>query len=235
MAGQTARGIALAALLCAMAAGSQAPAAEEFETADQLRAAIAAAIGPRLASYKDATVEVSVGAIDPRLRLTVCATPEVSLPPLNTAIMTAKVDCRTPSWTIYVPVRLHVWADAVVAAVNLAPNTRLDAGDLTRGRVDMFANNGGVLTDATQAQGKILRVGLLAGAPILSPFLEYPVVVHRGQKVLVTLSAETMTIKAPALALEDGRIGDNIEVENPASKKTMRATVLSDGSVEMKF
>ena len=93
----------------------------------------------------------------------------------------------------------------------------------------------GLLTEPAQAEGKILRVGLLAGSPILSPFLEFPVVVHRGQKVLLTLSASTMTIKAPALALEDGRTGDSIEVENPDSKKTMRATVLDDGSVEMKF
>jgi flagella basal body P-ring formation protein FlgA len=80
-----------------------------------------------------------------------------------------------------------------------------------------------------------LRVGLVAGSPVLSPFLEYPVVVHRGQKVLLTLTASTMTIKAPALALEDGRIGDSIEIENPESQKTMRATVLSDGGVEVRF
>ena len=53
--------------------------------------------------------------------------------------------------------------------------------------------------------------------------------------MLLTLTASTMTIKAPAVALEDGRTGDSIEVENPDSKKTMRATVLEDGSVEMKF
>ena len=149
--------------------------------------------------------------------------------------MTAKVECRAPSWTLYVPIRLHAWVEAVVAAINLTPNTKLAASDLTRGRIDMFANSAGVLTEAAQAEGKILRVGLLAGSPILSPFLEFPVVVHRGQKVLLTLSASTMTIKAPARALEDGRTGDSIEVENPDSKKTMRATVLDDGSVEMKF
>jgi len=145
------------------------------------------------------------------------------------------VECHAPSWTVYVPVRLHAWVDAVVASANLTPNTKLSADHLSRGRVDMFANNGGLLTEATQAEGKILRVGLLAGAPILSPFLELPIVVHRGQKVLLTLTASTMIIKAPALALEDGRVGESIAVENPDTKKTMQATVASDGTVEMKF
>jgi flagellar basal body P-ring formation protein FlgA len=207
----------------------------QVETAQSIRAAIAAAVAPRLAVYKGGSVEVTVGTIDPRLRLPACPAPEIALPPVNTATMTAKVDCPTPSWTIYVPVRLHAWVDAVVASVNLAPETRLDADDLTRGPVDMFAAVGGLLTNVKAAEGKILRVGLLAGSPILSPFLEYPVVVHRGQKVLLTLTARTMTIRTSTVALEDGRVGDSIEVENPDSQKTMRATVLADGSVEMKF
>jgi flagellar basal body P-ring formation protein FlgA len=210
-------------------------AAGEFETAQSIRAAIAVAVTPRLAVYKGGSVEVKVGDIDPRLRLPVCPAPEIVLPIVNTATMTAKVDCPSPRWTIYVPVHLHAWVDAVVASVNLAPDTRLDADDLIRGPVDMFANVGGLLTSVKAAEGKILRVGLLAGAPILSPFLEYPIVVHRGQKVLLTLMASTMTIRTPAIALEDGRVGDSIEVENPDSQKTMRATVLGDGSVEMKF
>lgn len=228
--------LVLAVLSATAMAVPPALAAGEAENSEQIRAAVAAAVEPRLAVYNDATtLDVTVGAIDPRLRLPACAAPAVTLPPVNAAIMTAKVDCQGPAWTIYVPVRLHAWIDAVVAAANLSPGTKLEAGDLTRGRTDMFANNGSLLTDVKEAEGKMLRVGLPAGSPVLSPFLEYPVVVHRGQKVLLTLTASTMTIKAPARALEDGRIGDSIEVENPESQKTMRATVLSDGGVEIRF
>jgi flagellar basal body P-ring formation protein FlgA len=130
---------------------------------------------------------------------------------------------------------LRAWVDAVVASVNLPPNTKLTADHVTRGRVDMFGNNGGLVTDSAQVQGKILRVGLIAGAPLLSPFLELPVIVHRGQKVVLTLTASTMTIKTTALALEDGRAGESIALENAETKKTMRATVADDGNVEMNF
>jgi flagella basal body P-ring formation protein FlgA len=157
------------------------------------------------------------------------------LPPANTAAMTAKVACGDPNWTIYVPVRLHAWVEAVVAAINLTPNTKLASDNLSLGRVDMFASNGGLVTDPEQAAGKILRVGLLAGSPILTPFLDLPIVVHRGQKVVLNLTASTMMIKAIAVALEDGRVGDSIALENPDSKKTLHATVAEDGSVEMNF
>ena len=51
----------------------------------------------------------------------------------------------------------------------------------------------------------------------------------------MTLTDPTMTIKRTAVALEDGRVGDNISVQNPDSQKTLRATVARDGGVEMKF
>jgi len=228
-------GIVFAGLTVFLIAGSRSLAAAEMETPAAIRAAIENAMTPRLGTVKEAAVEVEVGAIDSRLRLPSCPTLRVVLPPTNAAVVTARVECDTPSWTIYVPIRLHAWVEAVVAAANLAPNTRLAADHLARARVDMFSGNGGLLTEPSQAEGKILRVGLLAGAPITTPLLELPIVVHRGQKVLLTLTDSTMIIKATAVALEEGRVGDSIAVENPDSKKTMHATVAKDGTVEIKF
>lgn len=150
-------------------------------------------------------------------------------------MMTAKVICAEPNWTLYVSVRLHAWVDAVVAATNLAPNTQLTASELTRGRADAFAGNGGLITDPHQVEGKILRTGLIAGAPILSPQLDLPIAVHRGQRVMLTLTDPEMTIKTTATALDDGRVGDTITVENTDSQKTLRATVARDGGVEISF
>jgi flagella basal body P-ring formation protein FlgA len=225
----------LVGLMAVFLAEPRTPAAAETEAPESIRTAVEAAVAPRLGAVKDAAVEVAVGAIDSRLHLPSCPTLQVILPPTNAAVMTARVECDSPNWTIYVPVRLHAWIDAVVAAINLMPNTKLSPDLLTSARVDMFASNGGLLTEATRAEGKILRVGLLAGAPVLSPFLEMPIVVHRGQRVLLTLTDPSMIIRATALALEDGRIGESIRVENPDTNKTLQATVAGDGTVEIKF
>jgi flagella basal body P-ring formation protein FlgA len=99
----------------------------------------------------------------------------------------------------------------------------------------MFAGRNGILTDPRQAEGKILRAGLQMGAPILSPLLDLPVTVHRGQRIVMTLTDPAMTIKTTGLAMQDGRVGDTIEVQNPDSQKTFRATVADDGGVELKF
>jgi len=182
-----------------------------------------------------ATGDVEVGTIDSRLRLEACPNIQVELPPTNAATMTAKVTCETPTWTLYVPVHLHAWVNAVVAATNLAPNTVLTATQLTSGRADQLASSAGLIIDPRQAEGRVLRVGLMAGNPVLSSLIDQPIAVHRGQNVVLTLIDHSMTLKTTATAKEDGRVGDNITVENPASQKTLRATVSRDGGVEIKF
>jgi flagella basal body P-ring formation protein FlgA len=229
------KGMALAAsVIFLIAKGSMVPAAE-IQDQEGIRAAIEAAVTPRTTAIHDAEVTVEVGTIDSRLRLPGCDNIDVQLPLNNAAQMTAKVVCQDPAWTIYVPVHLHAWVDAVVAAANLPPNTKLTAAQLGRGRADMFGSNSGLLSDPREAEGKILRVGLIAGAPILTPLLDLPISVHRGQKVMLTLSDRAMTIKTTALALEDGRVGDSISVENPDTKKALHATVARDGGVEIRF
>jgi flagella basal body P-ring formation protein FlgA len=209
--------------------------AEEIQDQAAIRTAIETAISPRLAAMRGTSGEVEVGTIDSRLRFPSCANINVELPPNNAAMMTAKVYCQEPSWTLYVPVRVHAWVNALVASANLPPNTKLTAAQVTQGRADAFAGDAGLITDPRQVEGKILRVGLVAGAPILSPLLDLPIAVRRGQKVMLTLNDAEMTIKTTATALEDGRVGDSISVENQQSQKTLRATVARDGGVEINF
>jgi flagella basal body P-ring formation protein FlgA len=209
--------------------------ADDIQDQATIRSAIEAAMASRLAAMHDGQGEVEIGTIDSRLRLPACPNIEVDIPPNNSALVTAKVSCSAPSWTLYVPIHLHDWVDAVVAAANLAPNTPLTSAVLTSGRADAFAGSGGLITDRHQAEGKILRVGVMAGAPILTPQLDLPISVHRGQRVMLTLSDPEMTIKTTATAMDDGRVGDTITVQNTDSQKTLRATVARDGSVEIRF
>jgi flagella basal body P-ring formation protein FlgA len=226
--------VTVAAAAALFFGGASLASAEEIQDAAAIRTAVEAAVTSGFAANRDAEGAVDVAPIDARLRLPRCDNIKVDISSPNAAMLTAKVSCDTPSWTIYVPVRLHLWVHAVVAATNLPPNTALTMAQLTRGRVDVFATTG-VISDMREAAGKVLRVGLVAGAPILPSQLDLPIAVHRGQKVVLTLTAPQMTIRATALALEDGRVGDSISVENADSQKTLRATVARDGGVEINF
>ncbi|HTT78239.1 MAG TPA: flagellar basal body P-ring formation chaperone FlgA [Stellaceae bacterium] len=206
--------------------------AADIENPATIRAAIAAAVKPHLGT---GNATVAIGTIDSRLRLPLCRGLDVSLNAASGAMMTAKVDCPSPGWTIYVPVQVHAWVDAVVAAANLGPHTRLTAALLTRRRVDLFAAEGALVTDPAQVEGKLLQVGVMAGAPIVASFLENPVVIRTGQRVLLTLTDGGMVIRDSVIALENGRVGDTIPMRNPQSQKVIQATVAGDGTAEIRF
>lgn len=229
-------GVGAAAALVALAFACRAASAAtggDFESPDAIRAAIADTMRPRLAGMTDATIDT--GVIDPRMQLPACPSLQVSVDATAGAMTTAKVECPSPVWTLYIPVRIHAWVEAVVAAENLTPATRLTDDLLTRRRVDMFAASGALVTDPARVAGKILRVGLVAGSPVLASSVENPLVVHRGQRVLLTLTDGSMVIKDSLVAMEDGRVGDTIAMQNPESQKIVHATVAGDGAAEIRF
>lgn len=209
--------------------------ATSFESPDAIRAAVQTAADRQIVPAKDQTVQVEIGDVDARIHLASCPALAVDLPGTIAPLLSARVSCRAPFWTLYVPIRVHAWAPAVVAATSLTPGTKLTAEDLTVARLDILATNGAYLSDPRQAVGTILRASLRAGAPVLKPFLDQPVVVHRGDTVVLTLLDSTITIRTNAIAMEDGRIGDRITVQNPDSNKSVRVTVADSGAVELRF
>ena len=224
-----------ALVLALVGVGAGASKADNFEPPDAIRSAVESAASARIAVARDGKAEIEVGEIDSRLHFAACPALDVSLPNIESGAVTARVSCAQPPWTLYIPVRVRAWGQAVVAATNLAPNTRLSAADLTLARVDVFATNGAYFTDPAQAEGKILRANIRAGSPILASLLDLPVIVRRGQSVLLSLSDARLSIKTNVVAMEDGRAGDSILIENPDSKKTMRATVSDAGTVEIRY
>src|SRR5580704_3571709 len=109
-------GAALAAVAVLLSTRASSEPVADLQDQGAIRSAIEAAISPRLAGMHGAAGDIEVGMIDSRLRLAACDNIQVDFPPNNSAMMTAKVVCPAQNWTIYVPVRLHVWIDAVVAA-----------------------------------------------------------------------------------------------------------------------
>ena len=226
-------GIALFAAALVLAPAAQATADPSFADAAAIRAAVANAVQTAAPQLPATTFEADVAPIDPAVHLPACPALAAAVPPLSGAFITVKVSCPAPAWTIYVPVRLHQWRRVVVAAAALPPDRPLTDVDLTLARVDTATLPSAPVGDPADAVGKLLRTNVPAASPILAAQLEAPVLIHRDQKVLVTLHDGGITVKTTVVAEQDGRAGDIIALRNPASQKVIRATVTADGEAEM--
>lgn len=198
-----------------------------------IRAAVTSAVQAAAPPLPDTTLEADVAALDPTIHLPACPALATAVPPLVGSFVTVKVSCPTPVWTIYVPVRLHQWRQVVVAAAALPPDRPLNASDLTLARIDTATLPSAPVIAMAEATGKLLRTSVPAASPILAAQLEAPILIHRDQRVIVTLRDGGVTVKTVVIAEQDGRAGDVIALRNPASQKVIRATITANGEAEM--
>lgn len=128
---------------------------------------------------------------------------------------------------------VKVFKDVVVAARRIEAQEKLSDAHLRYQRWDIGRLPSGYLTDIQAVNGRISRRSLAAGSVIVDKNLAQPIVVERGQTVIISVQAGAITVTARGRALEAGGVGEIIRVQNLNSHKTITAKVLSDTSVQV--
>lgn len=151
-----------------------------------------------------------VGAIDPNNNLAPCPAMEASMPAGSRAWgrTTVQVRCQAEgAWSLYVPVQIKVMAEYLVAARPLAQGQLVSAEDLLRQRGDLAELPAGILTDAKQAVGKTVAVGMTAGRPLRSDMLRQPLAVQQGQNVKLVSRGAGFRVATEGRALNSAADG----------------------------
>lgn len=107
-------------------------------------------------------------------------------------------------------------------------NTSFEEREITR-----FTQTG-FHTQWDELRGKVARGYIRPDSLIGIQNAEKPVEIFQGQMVDLRHVSQQMTISARMKALESGRYGNWIRVENPTSKKVVRARVTAPGQVELR-
>jgi len=182
-------------------------------------------------------VTISVGQIDNRMALPMCAAPEPFLP--NGARLWGKtsvgVRCSAPSrWTIYVPATVQVFGEYLVAAVPLAQGRTLEPSDVTTIKGDLTAMPAGIVTDAGQAVGRTLTVSLSAGTPLRQDSLRARPAVQQGQTVRLISSGRGFQVTAEGRALNNAAEGE-IAQARTTSGQVVSGVARMGGVIEVTY
>ena len=183
------------------------------------------------------TIAVLADSPDPRLQLPRCAEPLQAVLPAGTRLsgrLTVEVRCTgNRPWRLYLPVRIQSSRQVVVAARSLTRDTILAPGDVRVAKLGPGVSGYGTLADPAQVIGQRLRRSLEAGAPVSAAQLDAPLIVRRGQQVMLEALAGNFAVRVSGIAMADGALGELIEVENGSSGKTVQAVVRSERTVEV--
>jgi len=178
----------------------------------------------------DAVIELNSSAIQ---RLKPCA--RVSVEPPNArhfGRLHVRVRCTADApWTMYIAADVIAYADIPVAIQPIARGTVITANMLDVVKVSRHTLRPHTLTHARDIVGKMTKRPLRAAQPFSLQSLSQPSTIKKGQRVAIESRSGRIRIQSFGTALSAGKVGDQIEVVNETSNRTIRPWVAAPGLV----
>ncbi|WP_198156963.1 flagellar basal body P-ring formation chaperone FlgA [Aquincola tertiaricarbonis] len=134
------------------------------------------------------------------------------------------------SRTVFV-VRGSLSAEVVVAATSVASGKPIAASDLMLDRRDV-SSVPDPMSDIEEAAGQAALRPLRPGQVLQKRLLSAPVLVKRGDVVVIEARSGPVQVTASGEALEPGKRGEVVRVRNVNTGKVIRARVMEAGTVQ---
>ena len=213
--------LCLRLLLACLLFGLGAAARAQVDTAlqQQVRDFALAGVRPGAAPR----VDVVVGALDARLRLSPCEQVEPYL--LNNAPLWGRtrigIRCvRGPwRWNVFLPLTVKVYGPALVAARPLPAGSVIAASDLAQGEVDLAEEASSALVRDHLVVGRTLARPLAAGQGLRQSHLKARQWFAAGEIVQVIASGPGFRVASDAQALTQGVEGQPARVKTEGGRR----------------
>ena len=207
----------------AQADAAQAPSALDGSLEQQVRQLALSGATPHNAQTPGAPrVEVSVGQLDPRLRLAPCQHVEPYVPEGMRLWGKSRIGLRCtagPSkWNVYLPITVKVFGKALVATSGAASGSVLTAADLTQAEVDLAEDASSVVVSAEQAVGRTLTRALKPGQSLRQSHLKARQWFAAGETVTVLAQGDGFSVAGEAQALNPGIEGSPVRVRTESGR-----------------
>ncbi len=182
-------------------------------------------------------VDIKMGQLDSRLRLTQCSTPlTTSLAPGShfSGKATVHVKCTGDApWTVFINANIRLFAEVIHTAEPLPRGHILGKHDLVSIESDLSQLRSGYYTRAEQLIGQQLKRRLPQHKIIKVNYVKPPTLIKRGEIVSIVAKNTGYSVKMSGTALMNGIRGERIRVKNLSSKRIIEGTVKEAGVVSI--
>ncbi len=191
------------------------------------------------ATFPGDEIEVSIAAIDPRLRLHACdkaLTYEQRSGLTGASNVTLRVICSGQQpWFFYLTGTVKHSRPVLIASRNLIRGELLTSSDVLLQPRDISSLGHTVISDPQNALGQQVKRSISKGEAVRSSSLEAPQVISKGDQVVIKAIADELTVSSSGTALNNGKVGQQIRVRNLQGDKVIRALVTARGQVEVRL
>ena len=183
-------------------------------------------------------VILEAASLDARLRLAACPAPlavEVALPRGTQSRVLARVGCKnnTVFWSLNVPVDIHRKADVLVMKRAVGRGENIGAGDVVVQSRVLPGLSSPYVSRASDLAGRLTRRPIPEGTAVTADALDAPLLIHRGQSVVLTARAGGLEVRAPGMAMADAAAEQRVRVRNLNSLKIIEGVADTAGVVRV--
>lgn len=219
-----------AAVLCVAASAAQAQVNLEQMTQQWLDEALAR----NMPAQSPLRMEVSVGALDERLRLAPCTRVEPYLPAGARLWGRTRLGLRCQDaavrWNVFLPVTIKAYGPAWVLTGDVTMGSVLTAADATETEVDWAAENASIVAEPGLWVGQVAARHLKAGQALRQPMLRAPQIFQAGALVRVVAQGRGYAISAGGQAMTAGAAGQTVRIRMD-NGKIVTGIVNDDGTI----
>ncbi|MGV2813800.1 flagellar basal body P-ring formation chaperone FlgA [Enterobacter cancerogenus] len=142
------------------------------------------------------------------------------------------VRCDAASgWDIAVTVKPDIYLQVLMAKNTLERGHVMTASDITRRKFNISNLRSGYITRPDDVVGLTLKRRIRELQPLSLSQLDSPVMVERGQRVLMIADQDGVEARTMGIASKKGRKGEMIKVKNESSEREVTAMVIDMGVV----
>jgi flagella basal body P-ring formation protein FlgA len=167
-------------------------------------------------------VEITLGQLDPRLKLAPCDKVRVYMPDGVQMWGKTRVGLRCEQgavrWNVYWPVTVKVWGQALVAATPLRPGNQIQAADLREAEVDLAAHASPAVMRVADVVGRSVVRGIEPGQSLRQDDLKTRRWFAVGDPVRLTVRGEGFQVASEGMALTPGDEGHCARVRTDSGR-----------------
>jgi flagella basal body P-ring formation protein FlgA len=206
----------------------------KFEDIEQLRGQIKENLMDYFSTRAgSAKIEVTVSRIDKRLKLANCSqqkTIEVNGDQVKSANVSVRVSCEGEvPWSIFVPASVAVIQQVVTATRDIYRDEILSAEDLMLSERNTSDIGFGYADSLLPFIGNSVTRNISAGSVLRLAHVREPTVVNRGDKITLEAGQGGLSVVVSAVAMAEGKRGDQIPVKNTQTNRVIQAFILGPG------
>lgn len=182
-------------------------------------------------------MEVQIGKLDPRLRLSACARVEPYLPAGSRLWGRTRIGLRClegpKPWNVFLPVTVQAFGPAWVLAQNVRQGTALTDADAVQAEVDWAEADSPIAAQREAWVGREAARNLQAGQALRQNMLRAPQLFASGARVKVAVTGGGFTVVSSGTAMMAGGEGATVRVRMD-NGRLVSGVVNAEGVVEVR-